>query len=152
MANELGEGLDKSLADFRNKKLFDFGFNELTRIEVSTGGKSYAFAKVGESWTSGGKTMDPAGVQSLIDKARDLAALKFADAGAGETAVEITLTPTGKSPEKVTVVKNKDNFYFARRDGETAVYELDGKGVDDLKQAAMDVKEPAAAIPPEKKK
>ena len=107
VASELGEGLDKKLEDFRNKKLLDFGFNELTAIEVSSGGKAYAFTKSGEAWTSGGKTMDSTGVQSLIDKARDLAAVKFADQGAGEAALEITVTAKGaKAPEKIVVVKN----------------------------------------------
>ena len=152
VANELGEGLDKKLEDFRNKKLFDFGFNELTAIEVSSGGKSYAFTKSGENWTAGGKTMDPAGVQSLIDKARDLAALKFADNGAGEAALSIMVTAKGGKAEKVSIVKNKDNFHYAKRESEPAFYELDGKVADEIRQAAMDVKEPAAAKPAVSKK
>jgi hypothetical protein len=31
---ELGTGVDKALDDFRNKKLFDFGFNDPSKVEM----------------------------------------------------------------------------------------------------------------------
>ena len=33
VASDLGDGLDKRLDDFRNKKLFDFGFSDPTKVE-----------------------------------------------------------------------------------------------------------------------
>src|SRR3984885_13684590 len=39
-APELGMGVDKSLDDFRNKKLFDFGFNDPSKIELHANGKT----------------------------------------------------------------------------------------------------------------
>jgi len=58
ITKEIGDGLNKSLDDFRNKKVFDFGFNDPNRIEIKDGDKSKAIEKSGENWTSGGKTMD----------------------------------------------------------------------------------------------
>ena len=37
VASDLGDGLDKKLDDFRNKKLFDFGWSDPTKVEVRSG-------------------------------------------------------------------------------------------------------------------
>ena len=71
---ELGTGVDKSLDDFRNKKLFDFGFNDPSKIEMHANGKTFAFQKGGDDWFSNGKKMDSTSVQSFLDKLRDLSA------------------------------------------------------------------------------
>jgi hypothetical protein len=53
--NELGEGVNKTLDDFRNKKAFEFGFTEPVRVEVKHEGQAWAFAKSGNSfWISCG--------------------------------------------------------------------------------------------------
>ena len=75
----MGDALDKGLDDFRNKKLFDFGFSDPGKVEL----KNAVYTKSGDKWMSGSKTMDNASVQSLIDKLRDLSATKFADSGGG---------------------------------------------------------------------
>ena len=140
---DLGTGLDKSLDDFRNKKVFDFGFNEPTKIEIHDGSKAYAFQKTGDKWTSGGKDMDNISVQALLDKLRDLAAAKFVETGPAASTLDITVTSSdGKRVEKVSIAGT-----LARRDGEAALYVLDPKAVLDIQKAAGDVK-PA---PPAKK-
>src|ERR1035438_8963215 len=63
---DLADGLEKSVDDFRNKKLFDFGFSDPSKVEVQ--GKGYT--KAGDKWTANGKTMDNLSVQTLIDKLR----------------------------------------------------------------------------------
>ena len=57
---ETGDALDKGLDDYRNKKLFDFGFSDPNKIEL----KGVAYAKTGDKWMSGAKTMDNATVQN----------------------------------------------------------------------------------------
>jgi hypothetical protein len=99
---------------------------------------------------SGAKTLDNGTVQSLIDKLRDLAAIKFPDKGAGDPVFEATVTSdSGKKVEKVTIRKQGTD-YFAQREGEPSIYELDAKSVDDLQAAASGIKE--AAPEPAKKK
>ncbi len=145
---ELGTGVDKSLDDFRNKKLFDFGFNDPNKIEIHANGKAYAFQKGGDDWFSNGKKMDSISMQSLVDKLRDLAANKFIDTGTlGTPSVDITVVSNNnKLTEKVLIAKQGSD-YIAERENEPALYGLDAKTVDDLTQAASDVK-PA---PPVKK-
>ena len=142
---DLGMGVDKSLDDFRNKKLFNFGFNDPSKIEMHANGKTYAFQKGGDDWFSNGKKMDPTSVQSFLDKLRDLSASKFIDAGSlGAPSMDVTVS--GKATEKLLIAKQGSD-YVAQRENEPALYGLDAKTVNDLLQAASDVK-PA---PPAKK-
>ena len=144
--SDTGDALDKGLDDFRNKKLFDFGFSDPTKIEL----KGATYSKSGDKWMSGAKTMDNASVQSLIDKLRDLTAAKFADTGGGDPVFEAAVTSNeGKKVEKVTIRKQGTD-YFAQREGEPSIYVLDAKPVEDLQAAAAAIKE--AAPEPAKKK
>jgi ribosomal protein L12E/L44/L45/RPP1/RPP2 len=137
---DVGDALDKGLDDFRNKKVFDFGFSDPTKLEVN----GAVYTKTGDKWMSGAKTMDNTTVQSLIDKLRDLAATKFAEKGAGDTIFEATVTSnSGKRVEKATISKQGDQ-YFAKRGNEPSIYVLDAKSVDDLKSATSGVKEQVA--------
>jgi Domain of unknown function (DUF4340) len=131
---EVGDAVAKTLDDFRNKKLFDFGFTEPSKVEVG----SIVFSKSGDKWMSGGTQMDAAGVQGTIDKLRDLAATKFPESGGGEPFLTLAVT-SEKRNEKVNLTKKGDNF-FAVREGEPAVYQLDGKAIDELQKAAASVK------------
>jgi hypothetical protein len=147
---DLGTGLDKGLDDFRNKKLFDFGFNDPNKIEMHNNGKTYAFQKTGEDWFSNGKKLDSTSVQSLLDKLRDFSASKFVDFTAvAIPSIDLTVTSNdGKRVEKVLISKQGSD-YVAKRENEPSLYGLDAKTVDDLSKAASDVKE---APPPSKKK
>jgi hypothetical protein len=92
--------------------------------------------------------MDSTSVQSFLDKLRDLSASKFIDTGSlgaptGDIAV---VSSNGKLTEKLLIAKPGAD-YVAQRENEPALYGLDAKTVDDLSQAASDVK-PA---PPTKK-
>jgi hypothetical protein len=145
---ELGTGVDKAMDDFRNKKLFDFGFNDPNKVEMHVNGKTYSFQKGGDDWFSNGKKLDSVSLQSLIDKLRDLSASKFVDTGTlGTPAIDITVVSNnGKLTEKLLIAKQGSD-YVAQRANEPALYALDAKPVDDISQAASDVK-PA---PPAKK-
>jgi hypothetical protein len=132
------QGIEKTAAEFRSKKLFDFGFTEPSKVEVAGGGKTRLFAKSGETWAEGGKTMDSIGVQSLIDRLRDLTAAGFPAKGGGQAEMGIAVQ-AGKKTERVSITKLGEK-YFAVRAGEPAVYELTGPDVEALRQAAGDVK------------
>lgn len=144
VSNDLGTGVDKSLDDFRNKKLFDFGFNDPSKIEIHDGAGSPAYVKSGSDWKSGGKTMDSGSVQSVIDKLRDLAAAGFVETGFTTPALDITVASNdGKRVEKVEFSKVSDG-YLARRANEPALYRLDARSVDDILKGIKEVKEAAA--------
>ena len=138
---DLGDGLDKGLDDFRNKKLFDFGFNDPTKIDLRDGARQVNLSKSGDKWMAGGKQMDSTGVQAVIDKLRDLSATKFVDQGFTTPIFEATVTSNdGKRVEKVLISK-KETSYFAKREGEPSIYELDASAVTELQKAVGDIKE-----------
>ena len=144
--SDLADALEKGVDDFRNKKVFDFGFSDPSQVTVQ--GKVYT--KAGDKWMANGKPMDNSSVQNLIDKLRDLAATKFAEKGGGQPVFEATVVSnSGKRTEKV-VISKQGTQYFAQRDGEPSIYELDSKVVEDLQKAASDVKEAAPEQPKKK--
>jgi hypothetical protein len=141
---DLGTGLDKSLEDFRNKKLFDFGFNDPSRIEIHTGPAVTAYVKSGADWKANGKNMDSGQVQSVIDQLRDLSASKFVDTGFTVPTLDMTVTSNdGKRVEKVEFSKTSDG-YIARRANEPALYQLASNSVEDILKGIKEIKEATA--------
>jgi hypothetical protein len=149
VGNDLGTALDKTVDDFRNKKLLDMGFNDPEKIELHEGAKAYYLTKGGSDWFSAdGKKVDAIGAESFVEKVRDLEASKFVDAGFGAVELEVTATSNaGKTVEKVLIAKDGDH-YVAKRDGEPALYQLDSVVVTGLEKAAEDMK-PAVGPKPE---
>jgi Domain of unknown function (DUF4340) len=149
--NDVAQGLDKNVDDFRNKKLFDFGFEEPSKIELHDGAKAYFFTKGGQDWWSAdSKKLDSMTVQPVIDKLRELSASKLVDSGFMSPEIELFVTSNdGKRVEKVLVAKSGDN-YVAKRENDLALYRLDASSITDLQKLAADVK-PAPAPTPAKK-
>jgi hypothetical protein len=137
---DLGKALDKSLEDFRNKKLFDFGYSEPNKIEIHDGSKAYFLMRNGSDWWSNGKKMDMDSVQAVISKLRDLSADKFPDSGfAGPTIDVLVASEDGKRTEKVQIAKSGDG-YIAKREGEPALYHVTGSSIEDLQKASGEIK------------
>lgn len=142
---DLGTGVDKSLDAFRNKKIFDFGFSDPTKLQIRYGAADTTYQKTGSDWKSNGKSMDSAGVQSVIDKLRDLSAVKFVETGFTAGTLEIGVTSNdGKRVEKVSFARVPDG-YIARRENEPALYRLDAKSIDDILKGIGEIK-PAASV------
>jgi hypothetical protein len=131
---DLCEGMDKPLEAYRNKKLFDFGFADPTRVEVKDGAKDTAYEKTNDGWKSGGKVMDAVAIQNLIDKLRDASASKLVDTGFTTPTFEIAIA-AGKFNEKVQI-SSTNGMYFGHRDGDATVYQIESSTVDDLRSAA----------------
>jgi hypothetical protein len=138
---DLGSGLDKNVNAFRNKKLFDFGYDDPSKIELHDGAKAYFLTKGGQDWWSvDSKKMDSGSVQALIDKIRELSASKFVDSGFSSPVFELTVTSNdGKRVEKTAISKSGDN-YIAKRENDPSLYQLDSAAVTDLQKLAADVK------------
>jgi hypothetical protein len=150
-AADLTKFFDKKLEDFRNKKIFDFGFNDPSKIEIKDGAKTVSVEKSGENWTSSGKTMDSVSVQALIDKLRDLSASKLVDAGFTTAVISMTVvSDQGKRTENVQIAPAGKDF-LARRDNDSTLYQLDAMTVQDLRTSAGDVKEQPPPPPAQKK-
>ena len=147
VAASTGAGLDKSLDDFRNKKLFDFGYQDPDKIEIHDGAKSYFFTHSGSDWWGAdGKKLDSSSVDTMVEKLRDLAASKFPDSGFAAPSLQLVVTSNnGKRIEHVAIAQHGNSF-IAKREPELALYELAPSSVTDLQSAAAAVK-PLAAKP-----
>jgi len=152
VAGEIGDSIGKGVDDFRNKKLFDFGFTDPSKLEIN----GMAYQKSGDKWMAGSAQYDAGTLQSVIDKLRDLSATTFSEKMAGSPVLTLGVTAGGVTAgenhrsEKVTIDKN-GGAYDAQRDGEPAVYVVDAKSIDDLQKAISGIK-PYQAPKPEKKK
>jgi hypothetical protein len=140
VSSDLGKEIEKPLDDFRNKKIFDFGFTDPTKIELQQGGDVKTYVRSGSDWKLNGKTMDAGSVQGFIDKLRDMSAAKFVNAGFSSPAISITVTSNdGKRVEKAELAKNADG-YIVRRENEASLYQVDRKAVDDMLEASKTIK------------
>ncbi|HEV2397185.1 MAG TPA: DUF4340 domain-containing protein [Candidatus Sulfotelmatobacter sp.] len=140
---DLGSAVDKKLEDFRNKKLFDFGYADPNKVELHSGSKTYWLVRSGQDWWDNGKKMDEDSVRTVISDLRDLSADKFVNSGFTAPEVEATVTSEdGKRVEKIQISKSGSN-YVAKRDGDPTLYQLPAASVDDL-QKSLDGIKPAA--------
>jgi hypothetical protein len=151
---DLGTSLDKTVDDFRNKKLFDLGFTDPDKIEFHDGPKFYYLTKGGQDWwLPDGKKADAIPAETFVQQVRDLSAGKFVDSGFGSATVALTVTSNGgKNIEKLLIAKDGDH-YVAKRDSEPALYQFDPVVVTNLEKAAGDLKpapEPKSADKPKK--
>lgn len=145
LPGDIGQGFEKNLDSFRNKKLLDFGFNELSKVEIRIGSNTIVLQKSGSDWKKDGQTMDAVSVQSVIDKLRDLNATGFEEKSRPATTdVDIRVYwAAGKRTEHVTMGKAGEG-YLAQRENEPAIYVAGGAVVDGLQTAIKDLK-PAQA-------
>lgn len=136
VAADVGTAIDKGGDDFRNKKLFDFGFTDPAKLDL--GGKVYE--KNGDKWFSSSNQFDSTSIQDVIDKLRDLAAVKFADHVSGSPALTLGVTWGEKSKiDKVTINKSAED-YIGVRDGDPTAYGIDAKAFDDLQKTIAAIK------------
>jgi hypothetical protein len=143
----LADAVNKKLDDFRNKKLFDFGYTDPSKIEIRTPSKTHALLRGGQDWWDNGKKIDASAIESLISNLRDLSAEKFVDSGFTTPEIEATITSQdGKSTERVQISKS-GSTYIAKRENDPSLYQLTGTSVDDLSKS-VDAIKPAA--PPAK--
>jgi len=141
----MAEGLDKPLEELRNKKLFDFGFNEVSRVDVRDGDTRLALVKKEQDWvleSEEGRKADSSKAQKLIDSLRNLTAVSFPDDagdkaryGLDSPAIEGRVTPAVGDAEKVLISAPRDGKVYAARDGEPSIYEIEPSAVEEIRSA-----------------
>lgn len=148
----LATSLDKDLAEYRDRKLFDFGFGDLSRIDVRDGDKRAAIERQDDKWllsTDGGREVVAEQVQALIDSLRNISAIGFPanDAaaqrryGLGTPVIEAetTLALDGATVEKVVITDLSRPQVYAARVGEGPTYEVEKDAADKVRQAIDDI-------------
>ena len=142
--SSLADALDKKVDDFRNKKLFDFGYSDPSKLEIHTVAKTYSLLRGGQDWWDNGKKMDEESVRSVVSNLRDLSADKFVDSGFTTPEIVATvISQDGKRVERVQISKSGGN-YIAKRENDPALYQLTTTAVDELQKTVGGIK-PAPA-------
>ena len=142
--SSLGQAMDKGLDDFRDKKVFDFGFSDPDKIEMHNGSKAVFLSRSGADWWSNGKKMDAISAQDFVSTLRDLSASKLVDSGFTSPVLDITVSSdNGKKVEKVSIAKS-GNDCIAKRDGDPTLYQLDANAIDSLQKSADAIKRASA--------
>lgn len=148
VGSDLGDVVNKKVDDFRNKRLFDFGYSDPSKIDIHSGSKSYSLMRGGQDWWDNGKKIDESSVQSLTSDLRDLSAEKFVDSGFTSPDIDATVTSSdGKRVEKVQISKSGAN-YVARREGDPTLYQVSSSSVEQLEKS-LDAIKPAVTAPKE---
>ena len=138
--SSLADAINKKVEDFRNKKLFDFGYSEPSKLEIHSGAKAFSLVRGGQDWWDNGKKMDEDSVRSLISNLRDLSADKFVDSGFTTDEIEVSVTSEdGKRVERVQISKSGAN-YIAKRENDGTLYQLITTAVDDLQKSLAGMK------------
>lgn len=162
IANTVAEGLNKKLDDLRNKKLFDFGWNDPQKIEVRDGDLRMTVEKKGDKWQrsdAGNKELPSDKVQTLIDNLRNLSSKAFtadeaaaqAKYGLSKPVAEAKVTADdGKRIERVLVAAGPESKFYAARENEPATYEIEKTSYDDFQKTLKELKD--APAPEAKKK
>jgi len=151
VSSTLAESLDKKLEDLRNKKLFDFGFNDLAKLQVRDGETRVAIEKKDDKWvlaSENGRELDSQKVQTLIDSLRNLSATSFASDNAAEKskfgldspAIEADVTHVeSAATEKVVITAPSNEHVYAARDGQPTSYEVEKSAVEEIQRAIEDL-------------
>lgn len=152
VGSTLAESLDKPVEDFRNKKLFDFGYTDPARVDVRTGEFSVAVARAQDKWileSDGGRELAGETVQTLLDRLRSLTATAFpsdraADQrryGLNAAAIEARVTSAEEGSEVETVVVSSPDKapVYAARKGEPSTYEIEQSAAQDIERAVEDI-------------
>lgn len=152
VSSTLAESLDKEIADFRNKKLFDFGFADPARIEVRAGEQAVTIVRSEDKWqleSDGGRELEGEQVQTLLDRLRNLTATDFpsdraaaqARYGLDSPAIEAAVTPAGtdEATEKVRLSSPATAAVYAAREGEPTTYTVEQAAAQNIVRSVEDI-------------
>ena len=150
VSSTMAEGLDKKLEDFRNKKLFDFGFKEIARLEMRDGDTRVAVGKREDKWlltSEDERELDSGKVQTAIDKLRDLTAKSFTSDNEADLSkygltsplIEAKVELTEGSGDEVMISSPENDLVYAARAGQPSTYEVEKSAVEAIQQAIKDL-------------
>ncbi len=155
VSSTLSEALDKPLDDFRNKKLFDFGFVDPASIQVRDGDTRLTISKNEDKWVLTSDTdreLDSEKVQTLLDDLRGLSAKAFtsddeagqAKYGLGSPVIEAEVVKADDGgTEKVIVTDPQAEHVYGAIPGQPSTYELEKSDVEGLRTNIADLANPS---------
>lgn len=155
VSSTLAEGLDKPLADFRNKKLFGFGFEDPVSVKLRDGETRIVIEKKDDKWiltSHEDRELESSKVQSLLDDLRGLRAKEFtsdeeADQekyGLDQPALEAEVVQADdKGTEKAIMTSLDGEKVYAAIPGQPSTYEIEKSDAESLRSNIEELLKPA---------
>ena len=151
VSSTLAEALDKPLDDFRDKKLFDFGFTDPAAIQVRDGDTRLNVEKKDDKWilsSDGDRELASEKVQALLDDLRALRAESFPSDDAADQGqygltnpaieAEVIQADDGGT-EKVILSSPGEEKVYGARVGQPTTYELEKSDVEDVRKRIQEL-------------
>lgn len=155
VGSTLALGFDKDLADFRDMKLFGFGYDDPARVEVRAGEDAVAIVRSDGQWqleSDGGRELEGEAVQTLLDRLRALTATEvLSDSaaaqsryGLGSPGVEASVTPDGEGDEseRVRLTSPGQAPVYAAREGEPSTFEVERAAAENIVRSVEEILRP----------
>lgn len=152
VSSTLAESLDKPIEDYRNKKLFDFGYTDPASVRVRAGETTATVLRSDDRWmldSEDGSELESVKVQTLLDGLRNLTATEFpsdrqrdqAALGLASPEIEAVVTPAGEGAEAETVVisSSEQTPVHAARAGEPSSYMIELSAAQGIVRALEDL-------------
>lgn len=131
--------LKKPIEEFRNLKLFSFGFSDVFTLRYQSGGQTLDLRHPNEEWLSGGKTIAAASVNKLLDELRGLSGSSFEEGEApGSVLVTVDVETAGGLKDHVEF-RGGGTERFAVRGGEAGYYKVSEGVLADIEKAASEI-------------
>ena len=155
VSSTLPEALDKPVDDFRNKKLFDFGFVDPASVQVRDGDTRLTIEKQEDNWvltSDGDRELDSEKVQTLLDDLRGLSAKAFtsddradqAKYGLSSPVIEAEVVQADDGGiEKVIITDPEAEQVYGVIPGQPSTYELEKSDVEGFRTNIADLAKPA---------
>jgi hypothetical protein len=152
VSSTMAESLDKRLDDFRNKKLFDFGFSDLAKLQLRDGDTKVVVEKKDDQWvlaSEAGRELEAQKVQTVIDGLRNLTATAFASDvaseqnkfGLGSAAIEVEVTQVeNATAETVLITSPAGERVYAARQGQPTTYEVEKSAVEGIQRSIEELR------------
>lgn len=154
VSSTLPEALDKPLEDFRNKKLFDFGFVDPEAVQLRDSDTRLTIAKQEDKWvltSDEDRELDAEKVQTLLDALRGLSVKEFTSDELADQAKFGLEAPTietevaqasGGGTEQVVISDPSSDQVYAAIPGQASTYELEKGDIEELRTSISDLAKP----------
>ncbi len=155
VSSTLATSFDKPVDDFRERKLFQFGFTDPENLEIRDRDRLLEIARRDGVWllaSDGDRELENADVQTLLDRVRSLSATGFPSERAADRgrygldapSIEVTVrgVPDDSSSETVVISDPANRPTYAARTDEDSTYEIEQSVVNNIVRSLDDLLAP----------
>ncbi|MCZ2154530.1 MAG: DUF4340 domain-containing protein [Bryobacterales bacterium] len=136
---DLENFLKKPIEEFRNLKLFSFGFSDVFKLRYHSASRTLNLEHPNDDWRSGDKTVQAASVNKLLDELRGLSGASFLTGEApGSVSVTIEIETAGGAKDHVEFRQSGAEL-FAVRVGEAGYYKVSEGVLAEIEKAASEI-------------